>query len=205
MAASLLAVNSLLPSQSIFTEIQSIHDTGFFHEQQQQWSPQTVRNREMIMFCCMYDLLRFSKLNCNIHDLRIGLCTVTLGLGGICKNYYAINRRFVHCITIFPSFIVELSVVYFPKLGVLIEAWMLSHALVLNRLPTEIVKLTSVNFLVFIPCRAQMLTLQIWRPTSVPYLTFLPTSSMMQLLSWRECMELAHQWMIRSKVQLFLM
>lgn len=41
MAASLLAVNSLLPSQSIFTEIQSIHETGFFHEQQQQWSPQT--------------------------------------------------------------------------------------------------------------------------------------------------------------------
>lgn len=34
MAASLLAVktNSLLPSQSIFNEIQSIHDTGFFHE-----------------------------------------------------------------------------------------------------------------------------------------------------------------------------
>jgi len=34
MTASLLAVknNSLLPSQSIFNEIQSIHDTGFFHE-----------------------------------------------------------------------------------------------------------------------------------------------------------------------------
>ena len=33
MAASALAVNnSLLPSQSIFTEVQSIHDTGFFHE-----------------------------------------------------------------------------------------------------------------------------------------------------------------------------
>lgn len=34
MTASLLTVksNSLLPSQSIFNEIQSIHDTGFFHE-----------------------------------------------------------------------------------------------------------------------------------------------------------------------------
>lgn len=34
MAASMLAVknSSLLPSQSIFNEIQSIHDTGFFHE-----------------------------------------------------------------------------------------------------------------------------------------------------------------------------
>lgn len=34
MAASLLAVknSSLLPSQSIFNEVQSIHDTGFFHE-----------------------------------------------------------------------------------------------------------------------------------------------------------------------------
>ena len=32
MAASLLAVSSLLPSQSIFNEIQSIHETGFFHE-----------------------------------------------------------------------------------------------------------------------------------------------------------------------------
>lgn len=34
MAASLLTVKntSLLPSQSIFNEIQSIHDTGFFHE-----------------------------------------------------------------------------------------------------------------------------------------------------------------------------
>ncbi len=34
MAASLLAMktSSLLPSQSIFNEIQSIHDTGFFHE-----------------------------------------------------------------------------------------------------------------------------------------------------------------------------
>lgn len=32
MAAPLLAVNSLLPSQSLFNEIQSIHETGFFHE-----------------------------------------------------------------------------------------------------------------------------------------------------------------------------
>ena len=33
MAAAALAVNSsLLPSQSIFNEIQSIHETGFFHE-----------------------------------------------------------------------------------------------------------------------------------------------------------------------------
>lgn len=33
MAATALAVNSsLLPSQSIFNEIQSIHETGFFHE-----------------------------------------------------------------------------------------------------------------------------------------------------------------------------
>ena len=35
MAASTVAVtnqNSLLPSQSIFNEIQSIHETGFFHE-----------------------------------------------------------------------------------------------------------------------------------------------------------------------------
>ena len=34
MTASLLAVknNSLLPSQSIFNEIKSIHDTGLFHE-----------------------------------------------------------------------------------------------------------------------------------------------------------------------------
>ena len=34
MTASLLAVknNSLLPSQSILNEIQSIHDTGLFHE-----------------------------------------------------------------------------------------------------------------------------------------------------------------------------
>lgn len=33
MAASALAVNSsLLPSQSIFMEVQSIHDTGFFQE-----------------------------------------------------------------------------------------------------------------------------------------------------------------------------
>ncbi len=33
-ASLLLAVknNSLLPSQSIFNEIQSIHETGFFHE-----------------------------------------------------------------------------------------------------------------------------------------------------------------------------
>ena len=34
MTASLLAVknNPFLPSQSIFNEIQSIHDTGLFHE-----------------------------------------------------------------------------------------------------------------------------------------------------------------------------
>ena len=34
MTASLLSVknNSFLPSQSIFNEIQSIHDTGLFHE-----------------------------------------------------------------------------------------------------------------------------------------------------------------------------
>lgn len=34
MAATTLTVSngSLLPSQSIFNEIQSIHDTGFFHE-----------------------------------------------------------------------------------------------------------------------------------------------------------------------------
>ena len=34
MTASLLAVknDSFLPSQSIFNEIQSIHDTGLFHE-----------------------------------------------------------------------------------------------------------------------------------------------------------------------------
>ena len=28
----LLTLNSLLPSQSLFNEIQSIHETGFFHE-----------------------------------------------------------------------------------------------------------------------------------------------------------------------------
>jgi len=32
MATSLLTVSSLLPSQSIFNEIQSIHETGFFQE-----------------------------------------------------------------------------------------------------------------------------------------------------------------------------
>ena len=32
MAGSLLAINSLLPSQSLFNEIQSVHETGFFHE-----------------------------------------------------------------------------------------------------------------------------------------------------------------------------
>lgn len=32
MAASMLTVSSLLPSQSIFNEIQSIHETGFFQE-----------------------------------------------------------------------------------------------------------------------------------------------------------------------------
>ena len=32
MAAPLLTLNSLLPSQSLFNEIQSIHETGFFHE-----------------------------------------------------------------------------------------------------------------------------------------------------------------------------
>ena len=32
MAVPLLTLNSLLPSQSLFNEIQSIHETGFFHE-----------------------------------------------------------------------------------------------------------------------------------------------------------------------------
>ena len=32
MAGTLLAINSLLPSQSLFNEIQSVHETGFFHE-----------------------------------------------------------------------------------------------------------------------------------------------------------------------------
>ena len=32
MAAPLLTINSLLPSQSLFNEIQSVHETGFFHE-----------------------------------------------------------------------------------------------------------------------------------------------------------------------------
>lgn len=32
MATPLLTLNSLLPSQSLFNEVQSIHDTGFLHE-----------------------------------------------------------------------------------------------------------------------------------------------------------------------------
>ena len=32
MAVPLLTINSLLPSQSLFNEIQSVHETGFFHE-----------------------------------------------------------------------------------------------------------------------------------------------------------------------------
>ena len=55
MAASTLAVNSsLLPSQSIFTEVQSIHDTGFFQEietllkETAQPSPSPVRGRAVL-------------------------------------------------------------------------------------------------------------------------------------------------------------
>lgn len=70
MAVPVLTLNSLLPSQSLFNEIQSIHDTGFFHE--------------LDSFLCCKDGLSVTAPT----QVRICLATNYLYFGDLVGQYY---------------------------------------------------------------------------------------------------------------------
>lgn len=74
MAASLLAVSSLLPSQSIFNEIQSIHETGFFHEMQSigEVDPVPPGKVKIAVFNTIDQQIYWSCINFTLHAQSSG-------------------------------------------------------------------------------------------------------------------------------------